>query len=168
MPRVEIDGQTRRVVLEGGAIDVNGKGTLLTTEECLLSDIQARNPGLDRAGIADRLCRHTWASRTSSGSARGLTATILMATSTIWPGSSTLIRSSRSSSRRESDPNYERLQDNRLRLSEARDQGGASLRVIPLPMPAPVIFEGQRLPASYANFYIANRLVLVPDVQRPQ
>jgi agmatine deiminase len=69
--------------------------------------------------------------------------------------------------RRESDPNFELLQDNWRRLGEARDQDGAALRVVELPMPRPVVFEGQRLPASYANFYVANGLVIVPTFNDP-
>jgi agmatine deiminase len=68
---------------------------------------------------------------------------------------------------RHSDPNFEPLRENWRRLSEARDQNGDPFRIIALPMPEPVVFDVQRLPASYANFYIANKLVLVPTFNDP-
>ena len=166
VPKVEIDGRPKRVVLEGGAIDVNGLGTLLTTEECLLSEVQERNPGLDRAGyekiFADYLgvSHVVWLGQGIDGDdthghvddlARFVNPTTVV----------TVVES------RVSDPNYERLQDNLRRLREARDQAGAPLEVVTLPMPAPVVFEGQRLPASYANFTIANGLVIVPTFNDP-
>jgi agmatine deiminase len=67
-----------------------------------------------------------------------------------------------------SDPNHEQLRENFRKLTKSTDQAGKPLRVIKFPMPAPVIFCGQRLPASYANFYIANRVVLVPVFNDPK
>lgn len=144
------------MVLEGGSIDVNGAGLLLTTEECLLSSEQARNPGRSRAEIETvlrdylNIDRVLWLNRGIAGDdthghiddlARFVSAdTIVTAV--------------------ENDPceaNYEVLQEN-LRILNAI--GG--LRIVTLPMPQPVYFDGQRLPASYANFYIANDTVLVP------
>jgi agmatine deiminase len=160
-PTVEADGQPWRVVMEGGAIDVNGKGTLLTTEECLLSDVQARNPALDRAAIESVLADHlgashvVWLGRGIAGDdTHGHVDDIAR-----FVDEQTVVAAVEP---RASDPNHEPLQDNLRRLREARDQDGNPLRVVELPMPAPVAFEGQRLPASYANFYIANSLVLVP------
>ncbi len=166
-PRVEVDGAWRRVVLEGGAIDVNGRGTILTTEECLLdSDVQARNPGLARADLervfADFLgARHTiWLGRGIVGDdthghvddiARFVDPTTVVAAVEDDP----------------SDPNHEPLCENLARLREASDQDGRPLRIVELPMPDPVVFDGQRLPASYANFSIANGLVLVPTFNDP-
>lgn len=165
-PYFEVEGRPVRVVLEGGAIDVNGKGTLLTTEECLLSEIQARNPLLDRTDLehvfADYLgARHViWLDRGIDGDdthghvddlARFVDPTTVV----------TVVE------HRESDPNYEPLQDNLRRLQAAHDQDGQSLRVVTLPMPSPVVFEGFRLPASYANFYIANGVVIVPTFNDP-
>jgi agmatine deiminase len=165
-PRAEIDGRSVRVILEGGAIDVNGRGTLLTTEECLLSPVQARNPGLGREAmervLADGLgIRHVvWLGHGIAGDdthghvddlARFVDPTTVV----------TVVE------RRTSDANYEPLQENLRRLRSARDQDGAPLRVVELPMPAPVAFAGQRLPASYANFFIANGLVLVPTFNDP-
>jgi agmatine deiminase len=161
-PRYERAGKARRVVLEGGAIDTNGRGTLLTTEECLLSsDVQIRNPGLDRAGyeriFAEQLgVRHTiWLGRGIAGDdthghvddiARFVDPHTVVAAVEDDP----------------SDPNHEPLQENLERLRSAVDQDGRLLRVVTLPMPEPVLFERCRLPASYANFYIANGVVLVP------
>jgi agmatine deiminase len=159
-------GQAQRVVMEGGAIDVNGRGTLLTTEECLLSPVQARNPGLDRAALervfADFLgVRHViWLDRGIAGDdthghvddlARFVDARTVV----------TVVEP------RRDDPNGAPLEENRRRLEAACDQEGRPLRVVTLPMPGPVVFEGQRLPASYANFYIANRHVLVPTFNDP-
>jgi agmatine deiminase len=151
----------KRLVLEGGSIDVNGAGTVLTTEECLLSEVQARNPGLERedmeAVFREYLgARHTlWLRNGIAGDdthghvddlARFTDArTVVIAV--------------------ESDPselNYEPLKENLSLLREMRDQDGQPLRVETLPMPEPVFFDGQRLPASYANFYVANGLVLAP------
>jgi agmatine deiminase len=168
VPRVAVEdlGWRRRVVMEGGAFDVNGRGTLLTTEECLLSSVQARNPGLDRASLervfAEFLgARHVvWLGRGIDGDdthghvddlARFVDAQTVV----------TVVEP------RSGDPNHEPLQENLRRLEAAHDQDGRSLGVVPLPMPEPVVFEGQRLPASYANFYIANRLVLVPTFNDP-
>ena len=166
VPRVEQGGSRVRVVMEGGAIDVNGRGTLLTTEECLLGEVQARNPGLDRAAIetvfADYLgVRHVvWLGRGIDGDdthghvddlARFVDPHTVV----------TVVEP------RVDDPNHEPLEENLRRLKDARDQDGQPFRVVELPMPRPVIFEGQRLPASYANFYIANGLVLVPTFNDP-
>jgi len=165
-PRAEVDGKARRVVMEGGAIDVNGKGTLLTTEECLLSDVQARNPGLGREGIervfAEQLgiSNVIWLGRGIHGDdthghvddlARFVDPKTIVAV--IEPNAD--------------DPNHEPLAENLRRLQEARDQDGEPFRVVTLPMPAPVAFDGERLPASYANFYIANGLVVVPTFNDP-
>jgi len=144
------------LVLEGGSIDVNGAGKLLTTEECLLSDVQVRNPGLTRAqwekafatyfGIEETI----WLGRGIAGDdthghvddlARFASADTVV----------TVVESEKS------DANYEPLKENLARLRARGD-----LKVATLPMPEPVMFAGQRLPASYANFYLANGLVLVP------
>lgn len=165
-PRVEIDGGSRRVVLEGGAIDVNGKGTLLTTEECLLSDVQERNPGLTREGYERIFAAYlgishvVWLNRGVHGDdthghvddlARFVDPTTVV----------TVVEPN------EDDPNHEPLRENLDRLLAARDQDGNRLRVVELPMPAPVTFEGEVLPASYANFYIANGVVIVPTFNDP-
>ena len=150
-----------RVVLEGGSIDVNGRGLLLTTEECLLSDIQCRNPGLSREDLerifADYLGieRVIWLERGIAGDdTHGHVddLTRFVAEDTV----ATVIE------RNTSDENHEPLQRNLERLQRATDVGGRKLQIVELPMPARVIFKNRRLPASYANFYIANAVVLVP------
>jgi len=165
-PEVEMENKAHHVVLEGGSIDVNGKGTLLTTEECLLSEIQARNPGMDQSALervfADYLgvSKVIWLNRGIAGDdthghvddiARFVDPTTVVAA--VEPETA--------------DENYEALAENFERLRSAADQDGNPLKVVTLPMPRPVIFEGQRLPASYANFTIANGLVLVPTFNDP-
>ena len=156
----------RRVVLEGGSIDVNGCGTILTTEECLLSRVQQRNPGMKKADY------------------ERIFAVYLGAPQVIWLGSGivgddthghvdditrfvspdTVVTSV------EADPkseNYQQLRENIRRLRDATTESGKPLATIDLPMPAPLYFDGRRLPASYANFYMANGIVLVPVFNDP-
>ena len=153
-------------MLEGGAIDVNGTGTLLTTEECLLDKVQARNPGLGRAALETVLGAYLgvrkvlWLGRGIAGDdthghvddlARFVDETTVVIA-------------------QESDPdddNYEPLRENRARLERMTTADGRPLRVLSLPMPAPLFFDGIRLPASYANFYIGNEAVLVPTFNDP-
>jgi agmatine deiminase len=151
----------RRLVLEGGSIDVNGAGSILTTEECLLSDVQARNPGLSRSDMEavfrDYLgARHTlWLRNGIAGDdTHGHIDDLARFTD-----ARTVVIAAESDP---SDVNYGPLKENLALLREMHDQDGMPLRVETLPMPEPVFFDGQRLPASYANFYIANSLVLVP------
>jgi agmatine deiminase len=165
-PRVEQGGRSVRVVMEGGAIDVNGQGTLLATEECLLSEVQARNPGLDRSALervfADYLAaRHVvWLGRGIAGD--DTHGHIDDLARFVDPHTVVTVVEPRAS-----DPNHIPLRENLERLQTARDQHGQPRRVVELPMPDPVVFEGQRLPASYANFYVANTLVLVPTFNDP-
>jgi len=144
------------LVLEGGSIDVNGAGKLLTTEECLLSAVQARNPGTSREEIQKALADYlgatevVWLNRGIAGDdTHGHVDDI--ARFTELNSVVAAVEPDRS------DLNHEPLKENLHRLRSRGD-----LKVITLPMPEPVFFAGQRLPASYANFYIANRLVLVP------
>jgi agmatine deiminase len=155
-----------RIVLEGGSIDVNGAGTILTTEECLLSKEQERNPHMTRVqyekAFADYLgAPHTiWLGRgifgdDTHGHVDDLTRFVRK---------DTVITMVERNSR---DVNHAPLLANLRRLQSARDQDGKQLTVVELPMPQPVVFEGRRLPASYANFYIANGVVLAPVFNRP-
>jgi agmatine deiminase len=165
-PLIEPVFNGRRIVLEGGSIDVNGRGTMLTTEECLLSDIQARNPGLSRSDIeavfADYLgIHHTlWLHNGIHGDdTHGHIDDLARFTD---PHTIVIVS--------EPDPanlNYEPLKENVALLNEMRDQSGEPLRVVTLPMPEPLEFAGQPLPASYANFYVANGIVLVPTFNDP-
>ena len=155
-----------RVVLEGGSIDVNGQGTLLTTEECLLSKVQQRNPAMKRRDYEKVFAEY------------------LGITNVIWLGAGVagddthghvdditrFVAPDTVVTAVESDPNdanYEPLRENIRRLRAATDQNGKPLAIVELPMPRPVFFEGRRLPASYGNFYIANGLVLVPVFNDP-
>jgi agmatine deiminase len=157
----------RRVVLEGGSIEVNGAGLVLTTEECLLSDVQARNPGLGRAEVERVLCDYLgvgkvlWLGRGIAGDdthghvddlARFVGPRTVVTVVEDDPG----------------DDNHEPLRDNLARLRAMIDLEGLPLEVITLPMPAPLYLDGQRLPASYANFYVANGVVLVPTFNDPR
>ncbi len=160
-PTADVAGESHRVVLEGGSIDVNGAGTLLTTEECLLSEVQQRNPGLSRDQLEQVLAENLgidqvlWLNRGCAGDdthghvddiARFVAKdTILLATEN-----------------NTADENHLPLAENLDRLQSAIQPNGQPWKIIELPMPSPVIFDGERLPASYANFYIANDLVLVP------
>jgi agmatine deiminase len=148
------------MVLEGGSIDVNGEGLLLTTEECLLSDVQARNPGMSRRDIERRLRDFLGAERViwlhngiAGDDTHGHVDDLARFVSP-----ETVVLASEND---RSDPNFEPLRENYAILK------AAGLRVVKLPMPRPLVFAGQRLPASYANFYIANGLVLVPTFNDP-
>jgi agmatine deiminase len=150
-----------RVVLEGGSIDVNGRGTILTTEECLLSKVQQRNPGMSRKDYEKVFAGYLGAPHTiwlgcgifgddTHGHVDDLTR--FVAPDTVV----TMVENNLK------DVNHKPLRENLRRLRSARDQDGKPLNIVELPMPGPVVFEQRRLPASYANFYIANDIVLVP------
>jgi agmatine deiminase len=163
---VEVLGAPRQMVLEGGSIDVNGRGLLLTTEECLLSPVQQRNPGMTREQIEATLGRMLgvkkvlWLERGIVGDdTHGHVDDIAR-----FVGRRTVLAATEDDSM---DANYPILKENLRRLNKMTDTKGEALEIIPLPMPSPVIFKGQRLPASYANFYISNRTVLVPTFDDP-
>ncbi len=148
------------IVLEGGAVDVNGAGLLLATEDCLLSTVQARNPSMSREELELALAnflgadRVLWLNRGIVGDdthghiddlARFVDVdTVIIATEDD-----------------PADPNHEICKENEAVLADY------PVRVVRLPMPKPLVFDGQRLPASYANFYIANGVVLVPTFNDP-
>jgi agmatine deiminase len=157
----------RRVVLEGGSIEVNGRGTLLTTEGCLLGRAQVRNPGFTRDDYAHVFRAYLgathvlWLRNGIAGDdthghvddlARFINPTTIVAVFEENP----------------SDINHAPLQENLARLKFMKDMDGRAFRIETLPMPTPVYFDGQRLPASYANFYIANKTVLVPTFNDPK
>jgi agmatine deiminase len=156
----------RRVVLEGGAIEVNGRGTLLTTEECLLGRVQQRNPGFTREDYGEIFRRYLGATNVlwlAKGIAGDDTHGHVDDLARFVDASTVVIVA-------EDDPadeNHRPLMENLVRLRAMKDQDGRALRVETLPMPEPVWFAGQRLPASYANFYIANKIVLVPTFNDP-
>jgi len=150
-----------RLVLEGGGIETDGQGTMLVTEEWLLSDVQVRNPGLDRLGYERAFAEYL-----------GITQTIWLGEGCVGddthghvddiarfvaPGVVVLAHEENPL-----DENHRRSRDNLHRLMQARDARGEPLRVVTLPYPRMVIMDDTRLPASYANFYIANGVVIVP------
>ena len=153
------------IVMEGGSLDVNGRGTLLTTEACLLNP--NRNPQLDRGAIEGYLRDFLGVSKIlwlgdgivgddTDGHVDDLTRFV---------DERTVVTAVEHDP---ADENYEPLQENLVRLRGMTDQDGRPLRVVPLPMPPAVYHEGQRLPASYANFYIANGVVVVPTYDPPR
>ncbi|HTV64828.1 MAG TPA: agmatine deiminase family protein [Bryocella sp.] len=156
----------KRVVLEGGSIDTNGAGVLLTTEECLLSEVQQRNPGLSRSDL-ERVFHDylgieqvVWLNRGVAGDdTHGHIDDI-----TRFVGENVIVTVTEPNPE---DENHLPLAENLERLRSAKNLHGKPFEVVELPMPAPVIFDGQRLPASYGNFYIANGLVLVPTFNDP-
>src|SRR5580700_5585708 len=154
--KLDLKSDSIDAVLEGGSIDVNGSGKLLTTEECLLSEVQARNPTLSKRGIERLMKNHLgireviWLGKGIAGDdTHGHVDDLARFTSP-----DTIVIATEPD---KSDPNHEPLKDNLARLRSRKD-----LRMATLPMPEPIYFAGQRLPASYANFYIANKLVIVP------
>ncbi|HPA17860.1 MAG TPA: agmatine deiminase family protein [Verrucomicrobiae bacterium] len=152
----------RDFVIEGGGIEANGRGTLLTTEECYLDPkVQVRNPGLGKKEIEGVLRRYL-----------GATNVLWLAAGPVgddthghiddicrFVNPTTLVMV-RETDRR--DINYRPLAENWERVRALRLEDGSRPEVIPLPMPSPLYFDGERLPASYANFYISNAAVLVP------
>jgi len=147
------------MVLEGGAIDVNGNGLLLTTESCLLNP--NRNPAMSRKEIEDNLLNYLgarkviWLGEGIAGDdtdghvddmSRFVSETVVVTAVEDDP----------------EDENYSFLMDNYQRLKRCAGLDGSPLRIMKLPMPEPVYYDGERLPASYANFYIASSVVLVP------
>jgi agmatine deiminase len=152
------------MVLEGGSIEVNGKGALLTTEQCLLNE--NRNPTLDKATIEATL-----------KSSLGVEQVIWLGDGIVGDDTdghiddlTRFIAEDQVVTVMEhnpADPNYHALQENRERLESVRLLDGRPLRVIELPMPAPLWRGTERLPASYANFYVGNRVVLLPTFNCP-
>jgi agmatine deiminase len=161
--RHEPISKKRRVVLEGGSIEVNGSGLMLTTEECLLSDVQARNPGLSREEIEAIFSKYL-----------GIEKTLWLKHGIVGDDTHGHIDDlARFTDERtiviveepdKSDANHEPLKENIALLREI----ARGIRVVKLPMPEPVWFNGQRLPASYANFYVANGIVLAPVFNDPR
>ena len=159
----------RAIVLEGGAIDVNGRGALLTTEQCLLDQkTQVRNPGLGKADMEHVLreqlgathviwLKHGIAGRDDThGHVDDICRFVRAGTVVLCE------------EKYRGDENYRRLGENRERLESARLENGSRLEIVPLPMPEPLHFRGVRLPATYANFYISNAAVLVPTFNDPK
>ena len=168
VPLIEAKAHGEPVVLEGGSIDVNGQGALLTTEECLLHPtIQARNPHLHRAQVESVLreslgaTKVLWLGQGIAGDdTHGHVDDLCR-----FVGPRTVVLCHEDNP---NDANYYALAENRERLQGMRLEDESALEIVDLPMPAPLVFDGMRLPASYANFYIANAAVLVPTFNDPQ
>ena len=157
----------KQVVLEGGAIDTNGKGTLITTEECLLDEkVQIRNPGFTKQDYFEVFKKYLgisnviWLGKGIVGDdTHGHVDDLCR-----FVNENTVVLVEEENS---SDENYSLLNENRERLQNISLINGSKLNVVYLPMPSPQIFKGQRLPASYANFFISNYAVLVPTFNDP-
>jgi len=167
LPLLPAEVRGRGFVLEGGSIDVNGRGTLLATEECLLdAKVQPRNPGLTRAEVEAALRRFLgvtnilWLGRGIAGDdTHGHVDDFCR-----FVDHRTVVLAREANPR---DANHRALEENRERLDGMRLEDGSKIEVARIPMPAPLYFEDLRLPASYANFYIGNACVLVPTFNDP-
>ena len=167
LPLLPVAHRGRDVVIEGGALDVNGRGSLLTTEECLLDPaVQVRNPGFTRRdyeevlGSALGAANVIWLGRGIAGDdTHGHVDDLARF---VDPRTIVLVQEKDGG-----DANHRPLAENRERLQGARLMDGSRPEVVALPMPRPLVFAGQRLPASYANFYVANAAVIVPTFNDP-
>jgi agmatine deiminase len=167
LPSASVGRRMRRLVAEGGGIEVDGDGTVIVTRECLLSGKYARNPELGEAGTEAALreflgaTRVIWVEHGIEGDdTSGHTDDFVRF---VAPGRVFLCEEPN-----RHDPNHRILADVRKTLARARDARGRRLEIIPLPMPAPLYYGKDRLPASYANFLIANERVLVPTFNDPK
>lgn len=167
LPCIPVDLDGRRVVLEGGGLDVNGRGTLLTTEECFMDqEVQCRNPGFSKRDWQQVFAKYfgapnvLWFGKGIAGDdthghvddlCRFVNARTVVLVEEKNPN----------------DANYRPLAENWERVRDMKLEDGSRIEAVPLPMPAPLVFRGQRLPASYANFYICNAAVLVPTFNDP-
>ena len=167
LPLLSVRRAGRDVVLEGGAIDVNGAGSILATEECLLDpEVQVRNPGFERADY-EAVFRDALGAPNAIWLGKGIAGDdthghVDDLARFVSPSTIVLAREDDAG-----DANHLALAENRERLASARLADGSRPEVVDLPMPRPVTFAGQRLPASYANFYIGNAVVLVPTFNDP-
>jgi agmatine deiminase len=148
------------MVLEGGGIETDGRGTMLVTEEWLLSNVQIRNPGMSRADYESAFREYLGITKTvwlGNGCAGDDTHGHIDDIARFTPSGNVLLAYEENAS----DANHSSSVDNLARLERA------GCRPVKLPYPRPVIMEGQRLPASYANFYVANDVVIVPTFNDP-
>ncbi len=161
------DYNNSHVVLEGGSIDTNGKGTLITTEECLLdTKVQVRNPGFKKEDYEEvfekylGISRVIWLGNGISGDdTHGHVDDLCR-----FVNHNTVVLAQEENPH---DENYTKLKENKERITDIKIEYGYKLEIVDLPMPSPVIFKDQRLPASYANFYFSNYAVLVPTFNDP-
>ena len=160
-PVVKINNKSKQLVLEGGAIDVNGKGSVLLTKECLLSKVQERNPGITKKSLEKTLSKYLnvknfiWLNKGIKGDdthghvddiSRFVSEDAIM----------TAVEKNRN------EKNYKNLKENLNILKNAKNINKRKFKIIEVPMPKPIYIEKVRVPASYLNFYIANKIVLLP------
>lgn len=167
IPLTQVTYKGKKVILEGGALEVNGKGTLITSEECLLHPtIQVRNPGFTKEDYAAVFKEYL-----------GITNVIWLADGIVgddthghiddlcrFVNEDTVVTVVEENPK---DANYGPLQENLKRLQQATLENGQPLKIVTLPMPQKILFDGVILPASYANFLILNKSVLVPTFNDP-
>ena len=166
IPQYRIKNKVKNIVLEGGAIDVNGLGCLLATEECLLSKVQERNPGLKKKDMEKIFTKYLgikktiWLNKGIVGDdthghvddiARFVSKNVVFL----------------AQEKNKKDKNFKALEDNYKILNKSSDQNNVKIKIIKIPMPKPIYIERVRVPASYLNFYIANKIVLVPTFNDP-
>jgi agmatine deiminase len=147
------------IVMEGGSVDFNGKGTVLTTTSCLLNE--NRNPTLNKEQI-ERYLRSYYGVENVLWLGDGISGDDTdghIDDITRFVNEDTVVTVVESNKQ---DENYEPLQENFRLLRKLRLENGKAMNIVELPMPSPIIYENMRLPASYANFYISNRYVVVP------
>jgi len=160
-PKIEVKKSRKKIVLEGGAIDVNGQGSILLTRECLLSKVQERNPGVNKLNLENTLKKYLnlknfiWLNKGIKGDdthghiddiARFVSPNTIMA----------------AIEKNKKDRNFKNLKENLQILKRSNNTNGKKFRIIKIPMPKPIYINNVRVPASYLNFYIANRIVLLP------
>ena len=158
----------RKIILEGGSIDLNGKGSLITTEQCLLSaDRQPRNPSFGRNDYEAAFSEYFGVTNVLwlGGGIEGDDTNGHVDDICRFTGPATAVLSLEDNSE---DPNYRPLRENLEMLRDMRLENGGKIEIVPLPMPSPLFFDGERLPATYANFYVSNEKVLVPVYNDPK
>tara|TARA_B100000242_G_scaffold251449_1_gene193197 strand:+ start:423 stop:1475 length:1053 start_codon:yes stop_codon:yes gene_type:complete len=160
-PMIKKNGKIRKVIMEGGAFDVNGAGSILLTEECLLSTIQERNKDFKKKDYEKIFNKYLniknfiWLKKGIVGDdTHGHVDDIsrFVSRNTIM----TAIEKNKN------DKNYKNLNENFKILQKSRDERGKKFKIIKVPMPSPIFINKMRVPASYMNFYICNKKVLVP------
>ncbi len=160
-PLIKVKNRFKKIVLEGGSIDINGKGTIILTKECLLSKVQERNPGITKLKLENALkdylnvSNFIWLNRGIDGDdTHGHVDDI-----TRFVSQNTIMTAVENNRK---DKNYKRLKENLKILKKSKIENGKKLKIIKIPMPKPIYIDNIKVPASYLNFYIANKIVLLP------
>ena len=160
-PTIKINNKVKKIVLEGGAIDVNGQGSVILTRECLLSKVQERNPGISKSSLENSLRKYLnlqnfiWLNKGIIGDdTHGHVDDI-----TRFVSPNTIMTAIEKNKK---DKNFKLLKQNLKILKESKNINGKKFKIIQIPMPKPMYVNKVKVPASYLNFYIANKIVLVP------